>query len=473
MVSPLAVPTFVSGASDKLAAVDVYTASDDSIVTAIPDVLEGPDPTTVSALRGGASAAASLPLTSQLTATKSGGFGVSSLVSAASPSGAGSISDLISKVAGSISPSLASSLRSLTPSIASAITAKMGLKLPGLTGTAGLNNLGSIVSVGGLNSLIKGANLGNASALLNTVNSLTGTQHGSALNLGSVSGLVSGLVSQASKLGVPGVFTALKPQLTTPGQVSNVVRSSLPDVISNSDVSTLNEFAMEPGVVSSVNSSAIEDFSDCFQPPVPYTTQDYQNQFSNINTTYSAINPNWASTDRLIGTTIDPSTGLSVPKIDSSADMTTTLNASPEFQKTMTTGAIASTVASDKSFLVATAYTAPDPVAQLKQYYPLAAAQVTPPAVPQDTDPRVAAPPPAVPTSGWQEESEQTTEGYNGDPDLRVDAVTYISLTNNTASPAYGLRRVTTTIYKALDPSQTPIKKSSQYFNATTGDAVS
>lgn len=379
MTSTLAVPTFSSGARDDLAAVDVYTRTEATVINKRANVLQAPNVSTINELRGGLSVMDVLPITQALASGNK-----ASAIGMAVTKGSGLVSSLLSSVSSTIGPGAANALRALTPAVASAVATKLGgNSFGGMAGGFGLNNLGSVANYGGYANRILPSNMGDANSIMQAATALSATSfggNGSAINNGSLANLVSGLVGQGSKVGVSGVFTQLRPVLTNQAQVTSVVQGCWSDVCSSSSVNTMKEFAVDPLAVQAIDKNALTDFSGLFKQPANCTAADYRSSFTDLTTTYTSIDPSWNTKEIL-----NPDGEI----VDRVSDMTVAMQGSQDFKKTLSIGALASTNADDKLYLVANAYEAPNPQKELLENFPLAVAVAPVNPTVQPTDARV------------------------------------------------------------------------------------
>lgn len=368
MATTLATPSFVSGAREDLAAVDVYNKKDDSVVNNTFNVLKQAAPSTIAALRGGSSMKSLLPLASTVSASLTGGLLGSAL-----------------KKLDDINPYLANStyskaLKGLTPAVSSFVSSAITAKLSGQS----LSKLGTTALLGQVSSKLLTASIPDAKSLTGAIGSITGNDKiASFINKDATVGMVSGLVTSAIHTGTPGAFTALKGQLTSPSMVSGVVKSCLPATISKSSLSTLAEFAGLGGkVVKQASPSILTDFSKNYDPPLALDNNGYKDAFTQIKDTYTSVDPDWNKSVRV------ESSG----NTDTAVDLSCAFQGSDEFKKTLTTGAYASDNPDDKMYLLTGAYKYSSPDVELQKNFPLVEA------VPKEDPAKPAADPQTVAT---------------------------------------------------------------------------
>lgn len=390
MANALAPTTFVAGAQDDLAAVDVYTRTDPGVINRTPDILRAPPMETIGTLRGGPSALALLPafseapkppfaLPSSVSGLKSmlgkslpgipsipgkNTFGaltrstptLNSVVSSASGIG----SKALESLGGTLGTKAAAALRVLTPTLQFAVANKLNRAMPRMGGALASGNLGAVVAVSGIQSKIPGANILNVNSLLDAVGSTTGTPLTKVVDQGAVARMVGGLAGQGSANNVSGMVTQLWPVLTTEAQKTEAVAVALPDVISHSDLNTLKEFSsLTPSTLTKVNSGVLNEFATNYKPAAPSSNKDCVGLFSDIKTTFGAINPGWYSVGQGAG----------------GFDVSVVASASPEFKRIVSVGALASENPDDKHLLVAEKIPVLSADDVMKNVYPLAAAQ--------------------------------------------------------------------------------------------------
>ncbi len=435
MPNALAPTTFSAGTRDDLAAGDVYTRTDPGVINRTPNVLSAPSADVIGTLRGGTSAMSLLPVGVQpgglpkaIPSSFSGassmmGKGLPGLPSlpripgipalrGGLPTSGGLIGSLSNMASGALAqmdnklgPAAAKALKLVTPKIAAAVTQKINAKMPGMGGALATGNLGSVVSVSGINNRIPINNVVNVNSLLSAVSSVSGAPAASVVNQGGLAKMVGGLVGQGSANQVSGLFTQMWPKLTSEAQVTQAVSTALPDVISHSDLNTLKEMSSLTSVVPKVNSSVLNDFSANYKPKAPMSGPDCVGVFSDIKTTFGTIDPGWFNVKKEIGNS---------GAIEDAVNLTIPMNATPEFQRAVSVGAMASPNPEDKLFLLADKIPLLSADDILKNTYPLAAAQPESTLVESATDVRMVSkemPPPAAPN--WVEFSRASVIKYD------------------------------------------------------------
>jgi hypothetical protein len=220
MSNPLAKSIFSAGPKDALAAIDVYKATGQTVINSIQDL------------------------------ERSTGINIDALLNG-NLSGI-SIGAIIKKVSGGIS---------LDPGV---LAARLLAASPGLTNTyknltssisgAAQDTLSSISSAGALNTLqvnINGviqscsaADFTNVASVGKFVNDTAGSNVFSMIDINAKGSVLSGIVSQASSLGITGVFSQITSAITDNALLMNIVKGSIAAAIRGADLSTILDIAL-------------------------------------------------------------------------------------------------------------------------------------------------------------------------------------------------------------------------------------
>jgi hypothetical protein len=353
MAGPLAIPTFRSRPDDNLAAVDVYSKSDSAVVNNIKDVLASPVNANglLNSLRGGNSALATLTAKTSIATAVTKGLSTDSTSAMARLGLTGA----------------AKALSALTPALTQIVSTKLaGGNLSNLKATVA-NAAGKVASIGV-------GSIGNLSSVNNTVNSWTGQSTGiSVQDNAATAALASTLVTTGLQNGSTGVLTSLQSKLTNPQVMQAVIKDVLPTVNKSGSISGLREInTVAPGALNSISSNPIADFSCAYPAPAfPLSTSDYQQNFSDMKSTFADINPGWTTSTKVVDNGFDAN-GIPLTKAESVFDMSSFTNATPEFKKTLTIGALSSSDPKDKLFLVASNYSGNNPESKAANMYPAA-----------------------------------------------------------------------------------------------------
>lgn len=319
MTGKLALPTFVMGPEDKVAAVDVYTETKDTVVNSIQDTAPAEGTGLLqSVLRGGKSMLGELP-----AALKMGQSLAQSLSS-------GSI---VQRIAG-VSNVAAGLMNKLSPDITKTVMGMVG----SVSGPISM-------AVGAAQRLIPGQNLGNISALSNAMNQITGTNVSSIVDKGGLVATMSGLVNTAAGYGIPNSFSALTGNGSLASKLS-IASNVLPgitkmgDIISTSDIAKSLPF----GSVSNNPSFSMSALASNYSSPFQCTASDYSTEYTSMKMSFDSISTNW---DTALRTDLTTGTSTSIPSI------TTMLSASSDLKAVVDIGAKVSDNPLDKLQLLA------------------------------------------------------------------------------------------------------------------------
>jgi hypothetical protein len=301
--SDLAVPAFVTGIEEKLAAVDVYGASSGTEV-------------------GGATGAPDLPLNVDE---------IADLVGANVPTSA---SDLLSVGAGGLSidtAQLKDNILASIPGAGEAMGDLGGLQDSVFSVGTGLSSEVS-ATVNGVTSLVNGANLSSMTGVGSLIGGITGSDFPISLkdNAG-IAQVGTNLLNQACTLNIPGAYSQFSSGFSGDlGMLSTITKGVLPTVASTSNVGMLSEIATGPlaGSISSMMPGFSGSFTSSFKLPSGIGTTDIVKMGTQVFSSLNTIDPSWNKTvpisSRPMSTTY--------PVKNSS---TATMQASPDFKTMM------------------------------------------------------------------------------------------------------------------------------------------
>jgi hypothetical protein len=309
MPMQMAQPTFISGPDDKLATVDVYTQTSNAVINNRPDSWQTANFGSVGSLLGNKSMLGNLPL----------GGNINGLINAG-------MNTLTSRL-GITNPALAKAVKALTPLATKALEKALPMgKINAVLATAG--------SVTRVMDMAKSGNFMGVVGSVNNIAQMAGVPGISMADPKGMIALSQGLVTQGIYSGVPGVLTTLKSSNLIPsnGAMNAVVRGAMPAVIQKGDLGTFKEF-----------STVLGEFSRSYPAPeLPRTTGQYQSDFSDIKESFGSVDSEWRTVS------IEP---VEAGSVNASA----LIEASPEFKKTVTIGAMNSSDPEDKWLLATTA----------------------------------------------------------------------------------------------------------------------
>lgn len=343
MAGTFANTVFSSGAQDSYRAVDVYTQSGKGTISSYQDTSSAPSSSGLGSLFGGGTTGFSLSTVDALkTAQNTVAYG-KGVMSATDNKSA------LDRAIGSMG-SLASNLRS----------APGGLQASLLSGIGSTQNI--YATIGNVTSRLKSGNLPDIRSLSGMINSVAGQTNPPLLNINdnnSIVGLTAGLVQQACRSGIPNSFSALTKNLTSnPTLLAGVVNKVMPTITKTGNVRQLKDVvSVAPVEVKASAPNILSDFSFNYQKD-DGTVGTAVTDFSDIKSTYSAIDPSWNTATREGGT---------------ATDLSCFAKASPDMKDTLKIGALNSTDPNDKLYLLADHIPNTDPRDQLKQQFPMTA----------------------------------------------------------------------------------------------------
>jgi hypothetical protein len=258
---------FISGADDKLATVDLYKASGE-VINDIRDISEAFKANSLSGLFGGNTLLDSAKL---------------DIIKSFDQATAGLVMDSDSLVKGiiAINPGMVSALRSLPSSIQGELTNVKGL-ITNITGT-----------FNGIKAEITKASLSTINGLGSLINGISGANL--PFNFTDKNGLAklsSSLIIQATKVGIPGVFTAFVNEITDKKIIKDIVTEVSKYAIVNSAEGLLSDIANSPAgrILSSVTGGmALRVTQDYTKPTNSSVLQQYQKYQTIKNTLDTAI----------------------------------------------------------------------------------------------------------------------------------------------------------------------------------------
>ena len=354
----LASPTFVTGAKDKLAAVDVYGVSKSTPINSITSL---PTQLNIGTLTG-------------LVGNKTGLTDINAAIGNASKA----VADL----------NKANPITRLT-NTSSAVAASLRTLPPGCSNNL-LNNIlskidkNSIVrtTINGITKAINKAHIPCITGMGGLVNSLSGTASSFKLTdpAASIASL-SGVIKSASDIGMPNVFGPIMSAVTDKGIINQVAAGSLPSVISNSDLGSLSSMSSmtSPGSLILTNPNLIQDFSGSYVKSqgtsgLASDAVDY----NSLMGSYKAIDPAWDTTARIAAN------GSSEDILNLSA----ITGASSDYNSTLRNGIIDNGDTANQNLLLAATLPKTDVNSEISNSFPgIALSSSLPPISPVAVDP--------------------------------------------------------------------------------------
>lgn len=334
--SPLAVPTFVTGARDDLATADVYTRVSSTPINNVQVITDRSNQFSASGLRGGPSMANSLPSITSLIATGK------AVLSGGDP---------LSRITGAAAV-VSGALRTLSPGVQSGILGNIA------------DGANIVASLGGVSRNIYPSNFNNVNAIGNLVNTMSnGSSNFSMRDSGALVGSLSGVIGQASRVGLPNTFGSVMSGVMDRNVINRVAAQVLPSIISSSDTGSLSSMASmcTPGALKMINPNIINNFTASYTAPVGQDYASTLTDYSQVKETFGKIDPPWASATRVtdIG-------------LDEVINVTAIQGCSLDFRDTLSTGIRSNPSATpeEQALLIGTVYPPTDVHSEIRQSFP-------------------------------------------------------------------------------------------------------
>jgi len=320
MPANLAKPTFVSGPSDKLATVDVYTQTSSSVINNRSDILNRINFSATSSPFGASGMISALPLGGTKNLLQTGIKSITDRLNISNPT--------VAKIVGSLGKGLAGVIEK---------------RLPGTM-------VGTIIGTG--NAIIGTINMaksGNIMGTIGAVNALADLAGVPGLKIADPKGLTAtaiGIAQQGIQSGVPGIMGTLVQAGAIQGQaaINQAVKELMPTITGTGNLSAFKELSVVAGKsMLNAGSDALGNFAKAYPAPTPaISIAQYQTNFTEIKDVFSSVTPDWNSAMFKVA---DGSTETAV-------DLSSITNGSTEFRKTITIGALNSDEPEDKWLLL-------------------------------------------------------------------------------------------------------------------------
>lgn len=288
-LNTLATTTFATGPDDKTIVADIYTVSEPGVINSIDDNSNSLDKilardSKVTDLTGGDLAAVFNKKLADKALTDAS---ISGRISNA-------VSGLVSNYRG-LSDTLKKSL-TISPLLGRVITATLGSKVTNVLS----KNLSSAKTVSGM------------------IDSFT--KDGNSINFtdkGALTGLVSGLASEGSRLGLPNTFTRLAASVNNKGIMMAAATSLLPKAAKSGNIDLLRDIANSPlkNDIVKIMPNIIPKTVSNYSLSSLVQKKDYASQYDYVKGTFTDINPGWNTIKRngvstLSGISVSGSKGL-------------------------------------------------------------------------------------------------------------------------------------------------------------------
>jgi len=273
----LAAPSFVAGAKDTLAAVDVYGVNKTTPINSITALPSQSNLKAAESLKGSKSVFTTLNGIIDKAAKNAGEAQKANPLVRITQA-----NDLVAK-----------SLRSLPPGCSNNLLSKI---------LSSINKNSKVsATVGGLSRKLKNSQLACITGMGDLLNKINGTS--SSFNLSDPAASIaslSGVVKASAGLGIPGTFKTVVGNITDKLTVNQVAADSLSDVTKWSDLGSLKDMSLmtSPGSLLMTNPNLVNDFSGLYKRPdgagVTNDVADYQS----ILASYDAAHPGWKTAQR-------------------------------------------------------------------------------------------------------------------------------------------------------------------------------
>lgn len=350
----IARPTFLSGPRDNLVTVDVFTGTSGGIVNSIQALSAKYDVDLIGMLRAGAAVAQAIPIIEGIANGKllmNPQAAIARLLTASNT--------LVGALGGPIN-ALNSTFNALSADVQAGIAAAGQV-------------IGDVeVTIGGIVSSVANGAISDIQALGGLINQFAQDATGGFLMVDTqaLGGMAAGIINQCARYGISGAFAQITKNITDPRVLNAIIGSTLPNLISASDIGGLQALANVANVVgiAAVNPRMLPQFTQAYvrfgsgsqQQANPY--QDSSN-WDDLAGCYSTADPSWNLCSR------------SGDGDDQSLDLSALQNGTDDFNSTLAAGvfnnsASATPDANTPFYALAPMYQATDANQQMKEMYP-------------------------------------------------------------------------------------------------------
>lgn len=271
MTGKLASPTFVTGAKDDLATVDVYKQQTDTPVNSIQDqqVQNEENSITSKIMRGGKSMLSNLPAI--VNVADKGLQAVSS-------------TNPLQRATG-ISSVLGMALKNFSPETASGVFSTIG-KFSGPISAV----------VGSVSRVLPIKGLGDIRVLSDTINQVTGTNSSSVKDRGGIIGTGVGIIDTAVRYGLPGTFGAFSKATTVQERV-RIANGSMSSVIKAGDIITGGDIGRNTpkGTTTSSPGFSFNTLFGNYKTPASLPQRNYTDEYGVLKSNIQDIDSGWDS----------------------------------------------------------------------------------------------------------------------------------------------------------------------------------
>lgn len=330
MANKLAQTVFQTGPSDELAAHDVYKSDGNAIITSVQVMNE---------------VSSSLTMGSQAVQQAAKEF--SSIVEAGKEFivDKAALADRLNQAAGEF----ASEFRELAGDIKEGISTAMGVAGKVMT------------TVNGVKAMVNNFDIRNLSSVGALINKVAQIDAFKLIDTKAIESIYTGVIAQATKLGIPNAFGAIADTIGSAVALTNVVRTILPGVIKSSDIGALESIANSKAakLVSIVDPSFTRRLTGNYQAPKRGMQANTRGEFSRISQSFAKISPSWNKKTRS-------------GDVQSAIRILDIIGGSNDFKKVVYAGAatVVEPHAQEKYYCLASKYKEVDPVKELKINFP-------------------------------------------------------------------------------------------------------
>lgn len=261
--------TFRTGINDNLATLDIYNKNNTNIVNSIQSIGRLYDVDLTNVMRGGALISRHFPIINKI------GGEANQLVSV-------NTNNLIARIS-SISKNISSSVSSMGSGF-----------LDSVKNSGAMQSVYTVVD--GIRSEVTKVDLSSLKPIVKTIQEVAGDPALMGLvDRGSESALYIGLISEASRHGIPNSFSSVVGGISDLSVRNNVIQNVLPYTVTNSDVRMLQSIAMNDTSSMSFlgKISVLRDFISRYRSGFGYNKNESYTEFSDMYSTFNAIHPDW------------------------------------------------------------------------------------------------------------------------------------------------------------------------------------
>lgn len=266
MAGEIASTTFSSGPQDKLAVADVYKQTKTSVINSFQDIRESTGFDVLGLLKG-------TNLTSLSGIIKTVKDGKLNLDPTA----------VLTRLIGT-NDKLKGMVKDVEKSIATGVNIPMSLK----------NDV--TATVNGNKSIVDGSDLTSVKGLAGMINTVTNGGYNAAfVDKGALAGLVGGISTQASKLGLPNVFSSLTSVTNDRSIMVNAVKNIVPDAVKTGDVALLADIAdtVYGKEIRKVYPNFANDVARVVNKPTGLKSKDISGYYDRVTGMFAKADPNW------------------------------------------------------------------------------------------------------------------------------------------------------------------------------------